>query len=99
MFKSYLVRNPCKQISLKSRILSDIIYILLTPYRKCSSSLSIHGELISENEVKRNKEKITTLCLMSQVPLYILKAKSNFTLFIFEYIYTCSDFKQMEHCH
>ena len=29
----------------------------------------------------------------------ILKAKSNFTLFIFEYIYTRSDFKQMEHCH
>ena len=30
---------------------------------------------------------------------YILKAKSNFTLFIFEYIYTRSDSKQMEHCH
>ena len=30
---------------------------------------------------------------------YILKAKSNFTLFIFKYIYTRSDFKQMEHCH
>ena len=29
----------------------------------------------------------------------ILKAKSNFTLFIFEYIYTRSDFKQMEYCH
>ena len=29
----------------------------------------------------------------------ILKAKSNFTLFFFEYIYTRSDFKQMEHCH
>ena len=29
----------------------------------------------------------------------ILKAKSNFTLLIFEYIYTRSDFKQMEHCN
>ena len=29
----------------------------------------------------------------------ILKAKSNFTLFIFEYISTLSDFKQMEHCN
>ena len=29
----------------------------------------------------------------------ILKAKSNITLFIFENIYTRSDFKQMEHCH
>ena len=29
----------------------------------------------------------------------ILKVKSNFTLFIFEYIYTRSDFKQMGHCH
>ena len=29
----------------------------------------------------------------------ILKAKSNFTLFIFEYNYTRSDFKLMEHCH
>ena len=31
--------------------------------------------------------------------VYILKAKSNFTLFTFEYIYTRFDFKQMEHCH
>ena len=28
-----------------------------------------------------------------------LKAKSNFTLFNTEYIYTRSAFKRMEHCH
>ena len=31
--------------------------------------------------------------------LYILQAKSNFTLFSAEYIYTLSEFKQMEHCN
>ena len=30
---------------------------------------------------------------------YILKAKSNFTLFSIEYIFTRSDFKQKEFCH
>ena len=31
--------------------------------------------------------------------VYILKVKSNFTLFSSEYINTRSDLKQMEHCH
>ena len=39
------------------------------------------------------------LCILCKYACTILKAKSNFTLFFFEYIYTRSDFKQMEHCH
>ena len=37
-------------------------------------------------------------CLVILDGTYILKAKSNFTLFSTEYIYTRSDFKQMEFC-
>ena len=38
-------------------------------------------------------------CVSSICPQYILKAKSNLTLFSFEYIYSHSDLKKIKYCN
>ena len=51
---------------------------------------------LTKSGVSRNTGGVVYLYFYNR---YILKTKSNFTLFSTEYIYTHSDFKQIKYCN
>ena len=69
------------------------------PIRKPTINSSLHSEKKGESNPHLLKQNVYELQSYYSDHEHILKAKSNFTLFIFEYTYSRSNFQQMEHCH